>query len=358
MARLMKKFQLMIAVILCFNVSVYAQEEKAQGMPPAIVVVGEVSGGMMAPEAGFVGTVFYEEVSEVASEVEGLVQSVRFEEGQRVDEGTVLVSLVSDLLQKSLQAARANYEQALTDLEKAKKDLERAGSLFQEALISEQSYDDRKFTMNGLKKKAASLEADVERLETELLKKEIRAPFRGIIIKKHTDRGEWLNRGSVIATLGKDDAVDIVVQVPESYIEYIDAGLEVKVMAGEGSITGRVAAVIPRADIATRTVPVKIRADNTGNLIEGMEAKVMLPIGAQQEALIVHRDAVINAYGQNVVYAVRDAKVLMMPVTVLGYRGMNAGIQSEGISAGMKVVVKGNERLRDGQDIMIQEVSN
>jgi RND family efflux transporter MFP subunit len=290
--------------------------------------------------------------------VEGLVQSVRFEEGQRVDEGTVLVSLGSDLLQKSLQAARANYEQTLTELEKAKKDLERADSLFQEELISEQSYDDRKFAMTGLKKKAASLEADVERLETELLKKEIRAPFRGIVIHKHTDRGEWLNRGSVIATLGKDDAVDIVVEIPESYIRYIDAGLEVKLIAGESSITGRVAAVIPRADIATRTVPVKIRADNTMSLIEGMEATVMLPIGAQQEALIVHRDAVINAYGQNVVYAVRDAKVSMMPVTVLGYRGMNAGIHSDGISAGMKVVVKGNERLRDGQPVVIQEVSS
>jgi RND family efflux transporter MFP subunit len=347
---------LFIAIIILFmNIPLYAQEKKPQGMPPAIVVISDVRGGMMAPETEFVGTVFYEEVSEVAYEVEGLVQSVRFEEGQRVDKGTVLVSLVSDLLEKSLQAERAHYEQTLTDLEKAKKDLERADSLFQEALISEQSFDDRKFTMSGLKNKAAALEANVERLETELMKKQIRAPFSGIVIKKHVDRGEWLNKGSVIATLGKDDAVDIVVEIPESYIEYIDAGMEVMVMAGEGSITGQIAAVIPRADIATRTIPVKVSAKNSLHLIEGMEAKVSLPIGAERKALIVHRDAVINAYGQNVVYAVRDAKAAMIPVTVLGYRGMNAGIQSDGISAGMQVVVKGNERLRDGQDVMIQQ---
>ena len=353
-----KRIQSILFIIIIFlfmNIPIYAEEKKPQGMPPAIVVVSEVRGGMLAPETEFVGTVFYEEVSEVASEVEGLVQSVRFEEGQRVDEGTVLVSLVSDLLQKSLQAERANYEQTLTDLEKAKKDLERADSLFQEALISEHSFDDRKFAMSGLMKKAASLEANVERLETELLKKQIRAPFSGIVIKKHVDRGEWLNKGSVIATLGKDDAVNIMVEIPESYIEYIDTGLEVTVMAGAGSITGQVAAIIPRADIATRTIPVKVSAQNALNLIEGMEAIVSLPIGAEQKALIVHRDAVINAFGQNVVYTVRDAKAAMVPVTVLGYRGMNAGIQSDGISSGMQVVVKGNERLRDGQDVLIQQ---
>ena len=347
---------LFIAIIfLLIHLPLHAQEKKAQGMPPAKVVLAEVSRGMIAPEAGFVGTVFYEEVSEVASEVEGLVRAVRFEEGQRVEEGALLVSLVSDLLQKSLQAAKASYEQTLSDLEKAKKDLERADSLFKEELISEQSYDDRKFAMTGLEKKAASLEANVERLETELLKKEIKAPFSGIVIEKHVDRGEWLNKGSVVATLGKDDAVDIVVEIPESYIGYIVAGMEVKLMAGGHSFTGNVAAIIPRGDISTRTIPVKVRADNTLDLIEGMEAKVRLPVGSQQEALIVHRDAVLNARGQNVVYAVRDAKAAMMPVTVLGYKEMNAGIQSEGLSSGMQVVVKGNERLRDGQDVMIQE---
>ena len=44
--------------------------------------------------------------------------------------------------------------------------------------------------MTGLEKKAASLEANVERLETELLKKGIKAPFRGIIIKKHVDKDD------------------------------------------------------------------------------------------------------------------------------------------------------------------------
>lgn len=355
MKKIMQKNAFIIAVLLCLSISAYGQEEKQQGMPPAKVVVSDVKTGMMSPENEFVGTVFYQEVSEVASEVEGLVQTVQFEEGMRVNEGTLLVTLVSDLLQKSLKAARANYEQTLTDLEKAKKDLKRADSLYKEALISEESYDDRKFATAALRQKAAALEADVERLETELLKKEIKAPFKGIIMKKHVDRGEWLNKGSVIATLGKDNAVDIVVEVPEAVIQYSRVGTTVPLVAGGRNLTGTVIAVIPMGDISTRTFPVKVRVDNTVHLIEGMEATVKLPVGAQQEALIVHRDAVLNVFGQNVVYSVNDGKASMIPVTVIGYREMNAGVQANGISAGMKVVVKGNERIRDGQEVMVQE---
>jgi len=56
----------------------YAQE--TMGVPPAQVVVAEVSQGMIAPVAEFVGTVFYQEVSEVAAEVNGKVEEVVYRE--------------------------------------------------------------------------------------------------------------------------------------------------------------------------------------------------------------------------------------------------------------------------------------
>jgi hypothetical protein len=45
----------------------------------------------------------------------------------------------------------------------------------------------------------------------------------------------------------------------------------------------------------------------------------------------------------------------MLPVEIVGYDGLNAGITGQGLEEGMKAVVKGNERLRDGQDVMIQQ---
>jgi RND family efflux transporter MFP subunit len=344
-----------VIALLFVTVPLSAQEKKPQGMPPARVVVAAVSSGMVAPEGEFVGTVYYQEVSEVASEVEGLVKDVRFEEGQRVDAGTELVNLGSDLLRQSLKAAEASYEQTLEDLKKARKDLERADNLFKEELISEQSYDEKRFAVSSLEKKASALKADAARLNTELLKKDIRAPFSGIVIKKHVDRGEWLDKGSVIATLGKDDVVDIIVEVPESVIRYLKPGREVRINAGSRNITGKIITLIPRGDTSTRTFPVKIRIENKSYLIEGMEARVQLPIGTKEEALMVPRDAVITVMGQTVVYTVNDSSFVMRAVRIVGYERMTVGIQAEGLKEGMQVIIKGNERLRPGQPVMIQE---
>ncbi len=354
---LRKKYIYMIAafILLASLPMLHAEEKKPQGMPPAKVVVSEVGSGLIAPENVFVGTVYYQEMSEVASEVSGKVETVSFEEGHRVNEGAILVRLSSDLLIKTLEASRASYEQVLAELDKAHIDLVRAENLFKEKLISEQLYDEPRFRAKGLEKKSMSLNADVERLVAEVSKKEIVAPYQGIVVKKHVDRGEWLSPGSVVATIAKDDEVDIIVHVPESVIRYIHQGIPVVVFAAGKELKGKVAAVIPRGDISTRTFPVKVRVVNDSSLIEGMEAKVTLPTGKKEKTLTVSRDAVITAYGNTTVYAVIDAKAVMMPVQVIGYEGMTAGISGEGLKEGMQVVIKGNERLRPGQDVMIQQ---
>ncbi len=344
------------ALFLCLSFSVAnAEEKKQQGPPPAKVVVSEVGSGMIAPENDFVGTVYYQEVSEVASEVSGKVETVSFEEGQRVNASAALVRLSADLLVKTLDANRASYEQVLAELEKAHIDLKRAENLFKEKLISEQLYDEPRFRAKGLEKKSAALKADVERLEAEVSKKEIVSPYAGIIIKKHVDRGEWLSPGSTVATIAKDDEVDIMVDVPEAVTRHIRQGMPVNVLAANRELKGKVVAVIPRGDISTRTFPVKVRVTNDAALIEGMEAKVTLPTGKKEKTLTISRDAVITAYGNTMVYAVIDAKAAPMPVQVIGYDGMTAGITGEGLEEGMKLVIKGNERLRPGQAVMIQQ---
>ncbi len=86
-----------------------------------------------------------------------------------------------------------------------------------------------------------------------------------------------------------------------------------------------------------------------------MEARVSLPIGKRTETFIMSRDAVVPVFGINSVFVVNDDKVKMIPVKVVGYQGSTVGVLAEGIKEGMKVVVKGNERLKDGQEVMIQQ---
>jgi RND family efflux transporter MFP subunit len=331
----------------------FAQGGPPGKMPPAAVVVSDVSAGFVAPEAEFVGTVFYLEVSEVAAEVNGRIEEVNFEEGHRIKAGKVLVTLNADLLQKTLKGTKASSEQALSELEKARSDFQRFESLYKKQVVPEQVYDEHRFRVDGLEKKAASLKAEVERLEIELQKKTIRAPFDGVVIKKFVDRGEWLSPGSTVATLARDEIVDILVNVPEEIMRFIRSGIEVRVRAGGKENRGKVFAIIPQGDIATRTFPVKIRMNNTPSLVEGMEARVSLPTNNRRKTLIVPRDAVLHLSGQNVVFAIVDSKAHRIPVRVIGYQGNQAGVEGEGLAEGMKVVIKGNERLQGGQAVTI-----
>jgi multidrug efflux pump subunit AcrA (membrane-fusion protein) len=156
-----------------------------------------------------------------------------------------------------------------------------------------------------------------------------------------------------VATIARSDAVDIVVNVPEEVLIFIVPGQTVRVESGGKEITGEVFTVIPKGDIATRTFPVKIRVQDNRYLMEGMDAKVTLPIGKKRKSLIVPRDAVITIPGNTVVFAVTDSKAMMILVKVTGYDGIMAWVDSDTLREGMKVVIKGNERLRDGQPVEI-----
>ena len=347
------RFLFLVGLVMGLFFSPLWGQEKPKGPPPANVSVSAVKTGMVAPQTEFIGTVFYQEVSDVASELSGLVEEVRFEEGQRIKKSQVLIKLGSDILNKRLLATSASYEQVLSELEIARIEFKRREKLFKTKAISEQSYDENRFRVKGIEKRASSLKAEVERIEIELQKKIIRAPFDGIVIKRQVDRGEWLAEGATVAILAKDDVVDIVADVSEEFVPFIQVGMPVKATINGNEISGSVVALVPRGDVATRTFPVKVRTPNTLALIEGMSARVVLPVGTARKTLVVPRDAVIAVFGQTVVYAVQDSKAQMIRVNVIGYQDLVAGVESERLAEGMQVVVKGNERLRDGQMVSI-----
>ena len=326
-------------------------QQNTQGTPPANVSVVKVKTGRVAPQSEFIATVFYQEISETAAEISGLVEAVRFEEGQHLKKGQILVELGSDILRKRLQAAKASYEQALSELAIARINLKRRETLFEKKSISQQTYDENRYRVIGTEKRAASLYARLEQIKIELEKKIIRAPFDGVVIKRHVDHGEWISEGESVAMIGKDDVIDIVAELPEQIIQYIKIGMQVKATANGKNFSGTVIAIVPKGDVSTRTFPVKIRTPNQFSLIEGMSARVTLPKGEIKEALIIPRDAVLLKFGRNVVFVADQSKATMLPVEIISFQGLDAGVASPGLKAGMFVVTEGNERLRDGQAI-------
>lgn len=328
------------------------EAEKPKGPPPSLVEVAQIVQGEAEPMVEFVGTVYYARKSDVAAEVEGVVSQVFFEEGYRVKSGEVLVSLESDILDTVISGTRADHELVLVEQEQAEKELARREPLYREGSVSESSYDEYFFKTKALKSRAMSIKASLDRLLLEKDKKQIRAPFDGIVMRKNADKGEWVDDGGTVAVIADDSIVEVVVNVPGGMLKYLEPGKKLAVKSDSEMFTGEFLSFVPKGDVATRTFDVKIRLQNSAGLIEGMEARALVPSAAKRASLSVPRDAVIDKFGQNVIWLVKDSAAKMVPVEVLGYDGMHVGITGPGLAEGDAVVVKGNERLRDGQPVM------
>ncbi|XXJ20519.1 efflux RND transporter periplasmic adaptor subunit [Desulfovibrio caledoniensis] len=346
------------AVVLCLMMLLAVPASAQQGeRPPSPVVTAKVTSGDMAPETEFIGTVYFSEISNVAAEVEGKVVSLDVQDGQRVKKGDQLVVLSSDILDSSIANARALLEQAKADFELAKLENERTTKLYQSRTVAEGEYDSKRLTALSAEKETIAAQAILNRLLTERAKKTIRAPYDGVVIERKAFRGDWISVGATVAVMAEDQDFDVVVNAPREAFGVVKPGLAVTVRVAGRDVPGTVFAAIPRGDVATRTFPVKIRVRNDGFLAQGMEARVVLPKGLGGTTMIVPRDAIISSRGQMVVWAVVDGKAQPMPVYVVGYRGMEAGVKSTTLKEGMDVVVKGNERLQPQQPVAAQPMA-
>ncbi len=201
-----------------------------------------------------------------------------------------------------------------------------------------------------------SRQAAVAYLEDKIARTAISAPFPGVVVKEHTEVGQWLSEGAPVVELLDLSAVDVTVPVPERYVAQIRLDDETALVfdaLGGRSFKGRVVRVIPQADAESRTFPVKVRVANPrGDIRSGMFARVTFPVERGTRALVVPKDALVSRGPVELLYVVADGKVRQVAVK----RGQSSKgwVAVEGpVEEGQLVVVRGNERLRDGMAVTI-----
>ena len=396
---------------------------QAQGPSAALVAVSPVIEREVAAAQTFVGTVMPLKKAIIGSAVDGRVTEFPLNEGDRVEQGQKLAQLLTETIELELAAAAAELElrkQALAELENGTRPAEieqakarmtsaqarsqyatsrraRADNLFRQgqamseeerdemialAVEAEQAYLDAKaayeLAVEGPRKEqiaqaramVAVQQATADRLKDQIAKHTIISRFAGYVSAEHTEVGQWVKQGDPVAEVSALDEVEVVAQVVEQFVPHIRSGLSVSVqipaIAGP-PLAGVVSAVVPQADVQARTFPVKVRVKNQinddGPLVKsGMYARVLLPTGNHQVALLVPKDALVLGGVQPTVYVVDVANAgakqgKVRPVLVqLGISEGNLIQVSGGLKAGQLVVVQGNERLRPGQDVQIQRV--
>jgi RND family efflux transporter MFP subunit len=340
-----------------------------------------------------VGSLFpFEEVA-VGSEVEGRVDAVYVDVGDRVETGRPLVRIVPVELDLALQQEQAALRQiearlvttsagALTDpkdaaeVKKAAADrtdaeqkLERAKELFGQGLISRGTFEETEARANAaraaydmavqnvenLRAQAAQRSASVALASKKLKDSVIRAPFGGHVKQRMISLGQYVKVQTPVMAIVDNDPLRARLKVPEKVAGWIAVGqaVTIQVEAYPGrAFTGKVARISPSVDPQTRSFEVEALLGNKDGLLKpGFFARASIVSSHVDEALLVPQDALRYLYGVYKVYAVEESTLHETEVKLGARDGADVEIVS-GIKSGAQVAVPAEgEELRDGAAI-------
>jgi RND family efflux transporter MFP subunit len=325
---------------------------------PMPVRVATVEKQQVSEQVSLVGTTEPDDESTVAAEVAGIVDRFPVEEGDYVEKGALLAKLRTTYIQLRLNEARAAREQTLANLKNAEKELQRVSKLRQTNAVAEKAYDEALYSHQALSQGLLRHEAEIEQLRYELEQASIKAPFTGFVAREHTAVGQYLSAGGAVVDLIKLNPVLVTIDVPERYILRVPVGAGARVVLpsiSDQPYQAQVFAVLPRGNPSARTFPVRVRMENPEYRIKsGMEALVSFDLSGAGKALLVPKDAVVPAGETRKVFRVVDGKVEPVLVKIVGYFDGNVAVEGP-LNVGDQVVIRGNERLRPGQEVAILE---
>ncbi len=304
------------------------------------------------------GTVTSERSARLSAATSGLVHVLKVDAGFQVQRGDVLLELDPELTGLQLEAAEAQVKQARSELADAKRRLEEARELVPKASIAESTVRDREaeVVLDEATLQQAVAEAGFQRALLE--RHQVRAPFDGVVSSKLTELGEWVNPGQAVFELVAIDAIRLDFSVSEDFLPAIAPGGRVgyTLNARPGdTFDGEVATVVPVTDRNARTFLLRVRPKGDQPLLlPGMSVTATLKLPTGRDGLVVPRDALLRyPDGRTVVWTVGDDRVSEHRVqTGLQFDGL-VEIRG-GVDAGDRVVVEGNEALRDGQAVEVR----
>jgi membrane fusion protein, multidrug efflux system len=325
---------------------------RAFANPPQTVSTVVATTQEWQPTLTAVGSLRAVNGAELSLEVAGVVDKLYFQSGNDVSAGAVLMTLRSDDDVAKLHALQATADLDAINLARDEKQLKVNA-------VSKAQVDTDSATLRNAQAQVAEQQAIVD-------KKTLRAPFAGHLGIRAIDVGQYLAAGTNIVTLQALDPIYVDFTLPQQALAEIREGQLVTATVDtypDQSFVGKITAINPVVDVATRNVQVRATVANPDHLLlPGMYAKVTIDVGSEERYVTLPQTAIIyNPYG-NTVYVVQDKgkdaqghpqlEAQQAFVTTGPTRGDQVAIV-KGVDAGTTVVSAGQMKLRNGSRLII-----
>jgi RND family efflux transporter MFP subunit len=309
------------------------------------------------------GTVTSPQSAVLSPSIGGLVEETLVDAGDRVEAGSIVVRLDSELGRLSLERAIAEETQARIALDDARRRLAEAEKVGPQRGIAETEIKSLRVEVTQNEAALQAAVAAARQQQAVLQRHEIRAPFTGVVSERLAQVGEWVSPGDGLVVLVATEGLRFDFRVPQTYYARLDEDTQVDLTLDavpDEVVPGRIQSIVPVKDPGARTFLLRVVTDAQHRLpvTPGMSVRAAVRIDTGREAVVVPRDAVLMyPDGRKTVWVVvqEDGN------TVVHEKRIQAGLEFDGLvevqgglEGGLDIVTRGNEALRDGETVIVK----
>ena len=352
-----------IVAIVAFRVGMNIVEKNAKaknsgGGKSAVVTAGNPVRQTITPKYKFSGTLEPVWQADVAAKVDGRIEQVLVNEGDKVSAGQALVILEQTDTNANLMQARGSYIDAQATVEKAQHDYDRAKYLFEKGAISEEELEHAQFALDNALGKLANAEGSVAAADSKVGGTTVTTPRAGIVQKRYYQEGYYAKVGTALFNIADISVLRAKIDVPEGFISSIAVGGRVECVIPSMDnlrVVGTITRISPVAVQPSRTFEAEVTVNNAdGKLRGGIYADAILTALPKTNVLTVPLSAIVMRDDQRTVYVVEDG-IAVRKILKTGYIGDDIVEVLDGITEQDVIITGGLNKVREGSKVKISE---
>lgn len=301
----------------------------------------------------------FEEVT-VSAEIEGVIRSVKVEEGSQVSKGMLLAAIDDSDYSLEVKRAEATLRQAEATLENTKLEFKRKDALYKEELVTKQQYDDVTTRLSLAEAEVERAKASLSLAKLKLSKTKIISPLACVIKEKRVSAGDFVRNGTPMFVIIQPNPLKLRFTVPEKDVGRLKTNQEVMLRVdgfAETEFKGRVNIVFPNVEEKTRTLQVEALVSNNNGLLKpGLFSKVILYTAGERDTIVVPVTALLYE-AEKVRVFVTEGDRAKERVVKLGSKYGELMEIIDGVKAGEKVVFMGQQNLSEGAKVSVQHAT-
>jgi len=302
----------------------------------------------------------------IFAQVPETIRKLAVKEGDRVKEGDLLVTVAGDVQSQAVLQSQAGLEAAVANRDAVTDNLRRTRTLVQGGSGTASQLEALEAQARAAEAQVRQATAGMAQASAQQRRTILRSPIAGVVTGLTLREGDLASAGQTLMTIVRDEALRVVLQVPERSFLRVRAGMPVRVSPlanPELSVQGTVTLRGPVVNRATRTGRVEIDLPNVdGQLVAGSAVKVRIETARREGVVLVPVESVLLLPDTETTrvaeaFVVEGERALLRKVTVGKRQGDQMEIQ-DGLTAGESLVIRGAHLLKDKNPVRVENTQS